>query len=93
MDQFEEFGSGLLLGRIDILIAVHDVDIDRQFFRVRREGPVAFGDFRIALRPEIPDRGRIFDQERETCLSSSGRTRPASAPMASFMPASKRSST
>ena len=63
MDQFEQFGAGLLFGGIDILITIDDVDVDGEFLGVRRQRLVALCDLRIALRPEVPDGGRIFDQE------------------------------
>ena len=65
MHEFEELGAGLLLGRIDILIAVDDVDVDGELRSVRGERSVLFGDLGITLRPEVPEGRRVFDQEGE----------------------------
>ena len=66
--QLEQLRAGLLLGGIDVLIALDDVDVDREFFRARRQRLIARGDLRIALRTQIPDGGRILDQKREIVL-------------------------
>ena len=47
----------------------------------RRERPIALGDLRIPLRPQMPDRGGIFDQERESRACRAAAARAASAPM------------
>ena len=44
MHQLEQFRAGLLLGGVNILVAVDDIQVDGQPFAVRRQGPVAFGD-------------------------------------------------
>ena len=72
MDQLEQFRSGLLFRGIDILIALDDVDVDGQVIGMRRQRLVARGDLRIALRPEVPDGGGIFDQEREIVVIEQG---------------------
>ena len=68
MDQFEQFRAGLLLGRINVLVALDHVDVDRQLVGMCRERLVLRGDLRIALRTEIPDGRGILDQEREVVL-------------------------
>ena len=65
MHQLKQFGAGLLLGGIDVLIAVDHVDVDGELVGAVGERLIASGDFRIALRTEIPDGGRVFDQKRE----------------------------
>jgi hypothetical protein len=44
VDQFEQFGAGLLLGRIDVLIALDDIDINGQLVGMGVKGAVALGD-------------------------------------------------
>ncbi len=75
MHQLEQFGAGLLLGGIDVLVALHDVDVDRQLAGMRGERLIARGDLRIALRAEVPDGGGIFDQEREVVLDRAAAAR------------------
>ncbi len=70
--QLEQFGSGLLFGRIDVLVALDDVDVDGQVIGVLRERLVTRGDLRITLRAEVPDGGGILDQEREVVLIEQG---------------------
>ena len=48
--QFEQLGAGLLLGGINVLIAVDDIQIDGQLLGARRESPIPLGDGLVALR-------------------------------------------
>ena len=94
VDQLEQFRAGLLLGGIDVLIALDDVDVDRQLVLRGRQRAIARRDLRIALRPQVPDGRRILDQEREIVRAEHAAARAtASAPIFSRMVVSKRSST
>ncbi len=68
MHQLKELRAGLLLGRVDVLIALDHVDVDGQLFRPPGERRIAGGDLRVALGAEVPDGGRILHQERELVL-------------------------
>ena len=72
MNQLEQFRAGLLFGGIDVLITVDDVDVDRQLFLRGRQRGVARGDLWIALRSQVPDGGRVLDEEREVVLGEQG---------------------
>ena len=63
MHQLEQLDPGLLFGRVDILVALYDVDVDRQPFVVRRKGPVALGNIRVTLRTQVPHRRGILDEQ------------------------------
>ena len=63
--QLEQLRSGLLLGGVNILVSIDDIQIDSQFLAMRRQRPVPLGNRLVALRPQIPNRRRIFDQEGE----------------------------
>ena len=68
MHKLEQFRTSLLFGRINVLIALHDVDVDSQLAGLFGERLVFLGDFRITLWAEIPYGGGIFDQESEIVL-------------------------
>ena len=63
--QLEQLGPGLLLGRIDVLISLDDVDVDGQSVPPRRQRRIPPRDLPVALRPQVPHRRRILHQERE----------------------------
>ena len=86
MDQLEQLGAGLLLGGVDVLIALDDVDVDGELVGARAMGDVALRRSRVALRTEVPDGGRVLDQKREVVLRrAAGGARAASAPILSRM--------
>ena len=63
--QLEQLRAGLLLGRIDVLVALHDIEIDRQPLLPLGQRRVPFRDRLVALRTQIPDGRRILNQEGE----------------------------
>ncbi len=65
MHKLEELCSSLLLGRVDVLVALHDVDVDGELALMRSQWFVAFSNFRVTLRPKVPDGRGILDEERE----------------------------
>ncbi len=68
MHELEQFRSRLLFGGVNVLVTIHNIDIDRELVAVRRQRSVSLRDFGIALRAEIPDCRGIFDQKRERLL-------------------------
>src|ERR1700730_17775198 len=65
MDELKELRTGLLFGRVHILIPVDDVDVDCEIGGAWRKRLITLCNFRIALRAEIPHRRGIFDEESE----------------------------
>ena len=63
MHQLEKLRPGLLFRRINVLIPVHNINVNRQFSRMRRQRLVPLCDLGIPLRPQIPNRRRVFNQE------------------------------
>ena len=65
MNQFEQFGAGLLLRGIHILVALDDVQVDREPLPPGRQSGIPLRQRLIALRPKVPDGSRVLDQERK----------------------------
>ena len=68
MHHLEELGAGLLLSRVDVLVAVHDIQIDGQAILARRQRAVTARDLLITLRRLVPNGGRVLHQEGEVVV-------------------------
>jgi len=62
VDKLDQFRAGLPLGRIHILVAFDDVDVDAQAGGIREPG-IFLGNFPVPVRAEVPNGRRIFDQK------------------------------
>ena len=54
MHEFEQLGAGLLFGRVDVLIALDDIDVDGELTSLLGEQLLAGRDLRIALGAQAP---------------------------------------
>ncbi len=75
VDELQQLRAGLLLGRVHVLVALDDVQIDGEPVSMPCERLVAARDLGVALRPEVPHGRRIFDQKRELLAIHRGQQR------------------
>src|SRR6185369_11377484 len=72
MYELKQFRGNLFFGGVNVLVALHDVDVDGELVGARRQGAVAFRDRRVPMGAEVPDGGRVLDQEGEVVRVEQG---------------------